>query len=231
MDETAALVLGRVVQWLVEALARDLELVGARGGQMLALALRGARVHIRHHEYLKWRSKPFRHDWWDGTWARWGELFGMHRDTFWLSVQTRPTLAGLPLEDGTFAVDASSRLHRVRLGAGDIAVWFGDAVQKATGGRVRAAKHQVLLHRSYRGTIENQGPRRVTMFHIFPESRDPHSLIQHASSPQECEPHWSMWAAVGARAAVLFSSFCLPTSKGGERSSHKEQDLTRGVLR
>eukprot|EP00929_Paragymnodinium_shiwhaense_P076444 TRINITY_DN39307_c0_g1_i1.p1 TRINITY_DN39307_c0_g1~~TRINITY_DN39307_c0_g1_i1.p1 ORF type:complete len:357 (+),score=38.95 TRINITY_DN39307_c0_g1_i1:203-1273(+) len=181
------------VQWLLSALARDLSSEENAGGAHLSALLRTElQGHIRHFEYLR------------ADWApRWGSLFPLHSDTFWLSIQTCPTIAGKPFEDGTFAIDGAGRMHRIRLSCDDIAVWFGDALEHLTGGRVRAARHAVLMHHSYRRQLSSctacdaSGPRRVTMFHLYPHSRSKDALLVAAEAPAKSPatlPQWQCWS-------------------------------------
>lgn len=189
-DVIVAEILIKVVRWVVRELARDLDQAGAPGGSELASLVfsHAAQGHLRHFEYLQADWTP-----------RWGSLFPMHSDTFCISVQTHMTLGGAQFEDGTFMVDSTGHMHRVRLGPADLALWFGDAVQLLTGNAVRAARHMVLMHHTYRSRLapspaaDDTGPRRVTMFHLYPHNRKAEALIAAATAAQPNTRQWRFW--------------------------------------
>mmetsp|Transcript_129543 Transcript_129543/g.414272 ORF Transcript_129543/g.414272 Transcript_129543/m.414272 type:complete len:216 (-) Transcript_129543:101-748(-) len=195
--------LARVVRWVVSALAADLRERGLPGAEVLDGVLDAAPVgHIRHFEYLKadWPRRC-------GSWidcSRWGEFFAMHSDAFWVSIQTFPTLAGRGFCDGTFIVDHVPSMHRVRLSQGDVAIWFGDAVQDLTAGAVHAAKHMVLIHRSYKQRFLKQGPRRVTMFHVYPHNRTKEALVEASIATSKPLQGWTLHAQYRPSQRVLY---------------------------
>eukprot|EP00927_Polykrikos_kofoidii_P074999 TRINITY_DN71052_c0_g1_i1.p1 TRINITY_DN71052_c0_g1~~TRINITY_DN71052_c0_g1_i1.p1 ORF type:complete len:360 (-),score=35.98 TRINITY_DN71052_c0_g1_i1:84-1163(-) len=192
-DRELVTILGRLARWIVSALAKDLREKGhGKASDVLEGIFNNTPIaHVRHFEYLhaRWR----REDGWMDR-ARWADFFAMHSDAFWISLQTAPTLAGKGFCDGTFLVDQKGYMHRVRLKQGDVAIWFGDAVNKLTAGMVRAAKHMVTVHRSYAERLLKDGPRRVTMFHVYPTSRNMEDLRKVADVDSEPKSRWTLHA-------------------------------------